>query len=51
MGLHGLSHAANHYDHYSERRKLAIKDPSEKFSFKPKELLLSIIQVVILMGE
>ena len=27
----------------SERRRLAIKDP-EKFSFKPRELLLSIIQ-------
>ena len=28
----------------SERRRLAIKDP-EKFSFRPRELLLSIIQV------
>ena len=28
----------------SERRRLAIRDP-EKYSFKPRELLLSIIQV------
>ena len=40
----------------SERRRLAIKDP-EKFSFRPRELLLSIIQVrgkaqgAILAGE
>ena len=44
-----LSNMLNYFLKYltgSERRRLAIKDP-EKYNFRPKDLLLSIIKVYL----